>query len=514
MPKRASQPLTAAFCRSARCRVAPRPSGAHEIQTEYHDAEVRGLALRVSPGGQKSWTFRFRDRLTGVGSRMTLGRFDPSTDSEPDEDGLMALTLQGARVAARKLRTQVDADRNPARELRRKREAARRQPIKTLADLAEAYFKACETGTHRSGKGRKKAPSTLNAERWLWAKHISARLGAEPLDEITRTHIRDTLTDIFEASGGQANKARALLSQLFNYAISQERLEANPVTHVARMSEANPRTRTLTDGELNAFWGALQNSEHLVIRDKKAGEKVLISRMVRIAIELALFTMQRRGEVSGIRLTELDLTRKTWLIPAERTKGRAEHLVPLSDHAVALIQEALERHETRRKGASAFLFPSPYSDEEPIEAAALSHAMADLTAALGLDDVRLHDLRRTGATGIAALGVPPYIVSKVLAHKDGGGGAAITARHYNLYAYAAEKRDALDRWSSHLEALFALARDGVKRAKGAGPLSGSEPQSTSPCGPVDFSWIELVAPEAVPERHATAEPPWTDLVDA
>lgn len=156
MPKKTAHALTAAFCRSARPRLSQGPSGERGVQTEYPDAEVRGLALRVSAGGQKSWTFRFRDRLTGVESRMTLGGFDPSVDSAPDEDGESSLTLQGARVAARKLRTQVDADRNPARELRRKREAARRQPIKTAADLAESYFKACELGTHRSGKAARR----------------------------------------------------------------------------------------------------------------------------------------------------------------------------------------------------------------------------------------------------------------------------------------------------------------------------------------------------------------------
>lgn len=509
MPKLTGQLLTAAFCRSAR----PRISGGRAVQTDYADAEVRGLALRVSAAGQKSWSFRFRDRRTGIGSRITLGRFDPSTEGEPNEDGLLALTLHGARVAARKLRTQVDADRNPAQELRRKRDAARHQPIKTLVDLAEVYFKACESGAHRGGKGRKKAPSTLNAERWLWGKHIAPRLGSEPLDDITRGRIREHLTAVFEASGGQANKVRALLSQLFNYAISQERLEVNPVTHVARMSEANSRTRTLTDKELKAFWGVLQNSEHLVIRDKKAGEKVLISRLVRIAIELLLFTVQRRAEVSGIRLAELDLARKTWLIPPERTKGRVEHLVPLSDHVVALIEEALELQETRRKGASDFLFPSPYAHNAPIEAAALSHAMADLTAALGLDDVRLHDLRRTGATGIAAMNIPPFVVSKVLAHKDGGGGAAITARHYNLYAYAAEKRDALDRWSRYIEDLVGLV---PKTAPRSAPMpSQPEPHVRFADLAAERLWTDLVEDDVLLRcRAAATERLWTDLVDA
>ncbi|WP_421937465.1 tyrosine-type recombinase/integrase [Phenylobacterium sp.] len=499
VPKLPSQNLTAAFCRSARPRTRETAEGTVSVQTEYRDFDVRGLALRVSPSGRKSWTYRYRDRITGAQSRIHIGLFDPTTDTEPDDEGICALTLHGARVAARKLRAQIDAGRNPAVERRRVRETARSQPIKSMKDLAQVYFAACESGTHRSGRGRKKAPSTLTAERWLWAKHLEPRLGSDLVEHVTRSRVRLLLREIFEASGGQANRARALLSQMFNFAIGEERLVLNPVTHVARVSEVSARTRTLTNDEMKAFWAALQNSDALVIRDKKAGDKVLISRSVRIAIGLALFTLQRRGEIAGMHRDELDLERKTWLIPAERTKGRSEHLVPLSDQAVVLIKEALQLQDARRKGASGFVFPSPHTNDAAIEAAALSHAMADLTAALDLDDVRLHDLRRTGATGIAALGVPPYIVSKVLAHKDGGGGAAITARHYNLYAYAAEKRDALDRWSAHLKALLQI-----------------EPPASRPARPTapERLWTDLVDhPEAGSGATGT-ERLWTDLVEA
>jgi integrase len=184
-----------------------------------------------------------------------------------------------------------------------------------------------------------------------------------------------------------------------------------------------------------------------------------------IAIELAMFTLQRRAEVSGMHRSELDLERRTWVIPEDRTKGRAEHLVPLSDQAVVLIKDALDLHADRRKGESQYVFPSPRSNDKPIGPGALSHAMTDVTAALGLDDISLHDLRQTGATGIAALGVAPFIVSKVLAHKDGGGGAAVTARHYNLYAYADEKRDALNRWAERLGSLLRPQRDQRDRQK-------------------------------------------------
>ncbi|HEY9218848.1 MAG TPA: tyrosine-type recombinase/integrase [Phenylobacterium sp.] len=456
MPKRTAQHLTVAFCRSVRPSGSSDDGGPARAQSEYPDLEVRGLALRVSSGGQKSWTYRYRDRVTGAQSRMTLGTFDPTSDSEPDEHGVMSLTLHGARVAARQLQAQVDAGLNPALELRRKRESARSQPIKTMADLAEAYFKACENGTHRSGRRRRKAASTLAGERWLWTKHLEARLGSEPPEAVTRSRLRMHLREILETSGGQSNRARGLLSQLFNFAIGEERLTINPVANVPRMAEDAVRTRVLTGEELRTLWRGLQNVEQLVVPRPKGDEKVLISPSVLLAIELAMFTLQRRGEISGMRRSELDLDRNTWVIPAERTKGRSEHLAPLSPRAVSIIKAALELQEGRKKGPSDYVFPSPRSNDEPIEPGALSHAMADLTAALSLKDVRLHDLRRTGATGIAALGTPPFIVSKILAHKDGDGGAAITARHYNLYAYVEEKRAALNSWAQHLEELFGV----------------------------------------------------------
>jgi integrase len=449
-----TQGLTVAFCRSAKPRL-PR-TGSPAVQAEYPDLDVRGLSLRVSAAGQKSWTFRYRDRVTGKQSRVTLGAFDPTSDGPPDEHGVQALTLYGARIAARKLRGQVDAGLNPALEIRRRRETARAQEIKSVADLAAAYFEACESGSHRGGRRRQKAASTLAGERWMWGRYVLARLGREPVETISRTQIRSLLRDVLTEAPSQSNKVRALLSQMFNFAVAEERLTVNPVAHVAPMAEDRARTRTLTDGELATLWTGLQSDAPLTIRRGARKEKVLVGRSVRIALELAMVTLQRRAEIAGMRRSELDLERCTWVIPRDRTKGRAEHLVPLSVRAALLIGDALALQAGRRKGESEFVFPSPRSNHAPIGAGALSHAMADLAAALGLRDATLHDLRRTGATGMAALGVPPFVVSKVLAHKDGGGGSAVTARHYNLYLYEAEKRDALDRWAARLETLFGL----------------------------------------------------------
>lgn len=454
MPKLTSQALTVAFCRSAKPSLAHGAGGRASIQTDYPDSDVRGLALRVSPGGQKSWTYRYRDKLTGKQSRVTLGTFDPNADSEPDENGVRALTLSGARVAARQLRGQVDAGVDPAAEIRRKREAVRSQEIRTWAELAATYFTACETGAYRPRR-RKKAASTLAGERWIWGKYLKDRIGDDVIGSLTKARVRGILQEVLALAPSQSNKVRSLLSQMFNYAISEELVEANPVALVQRLTEDKARTRTATNAELRTLWSGLEQRTGLTItRENGEEERVFISLGVCIAIKLALFTLQRRGEVAQMHLSELNFEHKTWVVPEDKMKGRAEHLVPLSDQAIALIKAALKLHKDRRKGPSQFVFPSPRSNDNSIGPGALSHAMSDLTAALGLENLTLHDTRRTGSTEMAALGVAPYIVSKVIAHTDEDGGAAVTSRHYNLYQYAKEKREALDLWAKRLETIL------------------------------------------------------------
>lgn len=474
MPKRTDHSLTAAFCRSAKPIVRLTGARPQFERVAYPDRDVRGLELRVAASGDKTWAFRYRDAISGKQSRVTLGVFDPTVDEPAGPDGVgRRLTLHGARVAARALRAKVDAGADPAAEKRQARFSARARTIKSTADLAAAYFLACETGAYRGPRRRKKAQSTLAGERWLWGKYLEPRVGQAPFDGYSRAQIRSVLREVYDQAPSQSNKCRALLSQLFNYALDEELIGTNPVARVAKLTEESVRTRTLSHEELRVLWRGLEAPSALRIVAEGRDEPVLIGRPVCIAIALCLFTLQRRAEVTGMRRRELDLASRSWVIPADRAKGRAEHLVPLSAPAVALIREALALQAGRGHGESEFVFPSPRSRDLPMQPGALSHAMADLTAALRIEDATLHDLRRTGATGIAALGAPPFVVSKVLAHKDGGGGSAITARHYNLYAYADEKRAALDRWAATLETLLELApaaaAAGEPAPLGAGP---------------------------------------------
>ncbi len=150
---------------------------------------------------------------------------------------------------------------------------------------------------------------------------------------------------------------------------------------------------------------------------------------------------------------EIDLKNRLWTIPAERTKNKRVHVVPLSNEAITLISEALQvaapAADTPHEG---YLFPSLQKPGLPIEARALTRAFRRIAETLGLQDVRIHDLRRTGATHMTSeqLGISRFVVSQVLNHASDTGGAPAVTAVYDRNAHLQEKRGALEEWASHL----------------------------------------------------------------
>jgi integrase len=173
-----------------------------------------------------------------------------------------------------------------------------------------------------------------------------------------------------------------------------------------------------------------------------------------VALRMAAVTLQRGGEVVGMRWDEVDRPSKVWLIPASRMKGKRPHLVPLSDLALTLLDEAARL--TQGNG-SEYVFASPRMEDAQdahLDRHAFSRAMARLVSNLEIPRASPHDLRRTGATVMTSerLAVSRFIVSQVLAHAgDTGGGAAVTAQHYDVNDYLREKRKALDAWATLLK---------------------------------------------------------------
>lgn len=181
-----------------------------------------------------------------------------------------------------------------------------------------------------------------------------------------------------------------------------------------------------------------------------------MTRATALAIQIALVTAQRIGEVAGVAKAELDLNdiAPMWVIPGERTKNGEPNRVPLSPLAVKLINAAAELSA----GNKEWLFPSAIDPEKAIDPHAPTKALERSREALGIENFRIHDLRRTAATGMAELGINPHTVSLVLNHISVRRGT-ITGKVYDRYSYDREKREALNAWGVQLEKIIAGAEN-------------------------------------------------------
>ena len=163
------------------------------------------------------------------------------------------------------------------------------------------------------------------------------------------------------------------------------------------------------------------------------------------------FKRVKANQGAAIDVAELDLSGQSpvWTIPGGRAKNRQSHRVPLSALAVRIIDDA-----RRLAAGSQFLFPDP-TGEAPISAQVPTKAIARARAAIGIQDFRLHDLRRTAATGLAELGALPNTISLVLNHVSVHKGT-ITGRVYVQYSFDKEKREALEVWGRRLEDILGI----------------------------------------------------------
>ncbi len=231
--------------------------------------------------------------------------------------------------------------------------------------------------------------------------------------------------------GAQANKTHAVIRQVFNFAIAEDLVTYNPTTGINQPATINARDRVWTDAELRRLWSALSDHKNILNAD---GERVPITETLALALKLAAVLGQRRSEIIGMEVRELDLVARTWTIPAGRMKANRPHLVPLPDIAVALIEDAIALTNEGRNSQSDYVFRTTWEVDQPIQPASLTRAMKRVSQALGIHNATVHDLRRTMSTTMTSerLKISPFIRSELLAHATTGGGAGCFQRPLRL----------------------------------------------------------------------------------
>ncbi|MGA0603530.1 tyrosine-type recombinase/integrase [Caulobacter sp. KR2-114] len=436
--------LTDAAVRNAKAKPKQR--------VEVWDSHTPGLCLLVNPRS-KTWVVRYR--VDGKQRRYAFA-----------EAGVDGMSLADARIeAAVILRAVKKTGADPAGDRLKVKAEAKAQPIKTFRDLANAYTAACRAGEWKP-RGKRQSDRTLKDADGSLDRHILPALGDMKLEDVTRPVVRKFLRGMAaKGIGAQTNKALAVIRQIYSYAIAEyegKLVAVNVATGQPREAET-PRSRVLTDDELKRLWNGLRapGSLRLPLREgqEEAG-KVHLSRSMAILLQLSLLLLQRRNEIAGMMVSEVDLAQAVWLIPAPRMKARKPHLVPLPARAVELITEAIALARTALKpGPDGKMptdfpvFPSPRDVLTPIRPGTVTHAAAPVMKALEITDASPHDLRRTGSTALTSerIGVSHFIRSLVLSHTtDTGGGAAVSGRHYDANTYITEKRRALVAWESLL----------------------------------------------------------------
>ncbi|WP_246689459.1 site-specific integrase [Methylobacterium sp. WL19] len=356
------------------------------------DDDLPGFGLRISGGGSRQWVVQYRNAL-GQTKRESLGRV-----------GLLSATDARKAAGERLARAKLGEDPHAERAKERARAAI------TFGHGIEPYLTAVTPNLR---------PASLS-EAARYMRVVWKPLHRTPLHAIDRKQVAARLAEIARDAGPYAaNRARAALSAHFAWLIGTGAADMNPVVGVPKPAPEERRARVLTEDEIKAVLGACRDDD--------------FGRIVR----LLLLTGQRRDEVAGMAWAEIDLVGAVWKLPAERVKNGLPHDVPLSGAALVLLTEA-----PRLEGRT-LVFGQGEGGFQGFSRAKAAHDKRS-----GVTGWRLHDLRRTAATGMNELGVLPHVVEAVLNHISGH--RAGVAGIYNRAIYATEKRTALDLWAAEV----------------------------------------------------------------
>jgi integrase len=371
----------------------------------FWDTELKGFGLRAATPGSVSYVLQYRmGGRESKSQRYTIGRhgspWTPTT-ARTEAERLMLLVAQGIDP--------VDADKQ------RRREAV----DLAFSNYADHFAASCK------GKGW-----TTLVKRSLQL-HVKPVLCAKALPTITRIDVVAVFDRMPHEQVANRRNVFAVLRRLFKWAVSRGDITSSPMEGMETPPPVKPRDRWLSDAELKRVWTEAPKCHHC------------FGPIVR----LLMLTGQRREEVSGMTWAELDRGEREWRLPGERAKNGEPHTIPLNDLAIAELDRISKGDRWPRRGR---VFAT--STGAGFTGYAKSKIKLDKLIAGDKDDPllpwRLHDLRRTVATGFQRLGVRFEVTEAVLNHMSGS--RAGVAGIYQRHDWKDEKREALRSWNDHL----------------------------------------------------------------
>ena len=354
------------------------------------------LFLRVAPGGSKQWM----QRLTINGKRRDIGL-----------GSVELVTLAEAREAAFENRKLARRGGDPL--------AARRKASSpTFREANEKVLQA----------NRKRWRSDVTARNWQQSveKYAYPVIGDTRLDRIQTEDVLRILTPIWTDKPEVSRKLRQRLTTVFQWAIAHKYMQVNPASEaidgaLPRMPAVKAHFRSLPYRDIA---GALRTVE---------GSKASLA--AKYAMRFLVLTAARSGEVREARWSEVD--GRVWKIPGERMKQGAEHRVPLSGAAMAVLEQA-----SRLDDGSGLIFPSPMRVGRPLSNMSLTKLLRDNGLA---DRATVHGFRSSFRDWCADTGKPREIAEAALAHTVGG----VEGAYFRSDLFQ-RRRKLMEQWAGYL----------------------------------------------------------------
>ncbi len=359
MPRRNSKFMT----EPGVAKMAKAPKGK---RIERFDSGADGLALRITDRGTKTWNICYHFPNTQGElrhHRLTLGQWP-------------AVGLAQAREEARMVKAEVRSGIDPRARRAGAHAAAKAEARKTFGPIAENYIALECPGLQRGAETeaiirRKLLPT--------WSDRHTASFRRSDLTELT-----DRL--IVTGTPMAAHRVYQTATRIFNWALNRGDIEASPFAAMKPPVKKVVRDRALKEHEIKALWSVLTEMAY----------------PFGLLQQLLLLLGQRRSEVAKMRWPEVDFDNREWTIPAERSKSKREHIVPLPDAAVDILKSL------PRFADGDFVFTTT-AGRRPVGGfskvkARTDQMLVDQDAAI--ENWRVHDLRRTCRTGMARLGPP------------------------------------------------------------------------------------------------------------
>jgi len=379
-------------------------------ETLYWDTALKGFGLKVSASGNKTYLLQYR---TGGRSsstqRYTIGRHgSPWTPS-------------GARQEAERLLLIVANGGDPR--------AAEKERLRVEQDLAFAAY--ANRFLNEYGRRHWRPRTWLSAESNM-RRYVIPVLGKKTITAIARSDLVVVFDRLPATSPALPRNIFALVRKLFAWALERGDINRSPFEGYRSPPSVASRERVLSDEELAPIWAAT----------------AAVGEPFGVMVRLLLITGQRRNEVAAMDWSELNRRAATWSLPGARTKNARNHEIPLSLTAIGEL-DAIARSAIWPKSGPVFTTTGITA----VSGFSRMKRRLDALATLQNDGEplaawRLHDLRRTMATGLQRLGIRFEVTEALLNHLSSarGGVAGVYQRH----DWKEEKREAITAWGDHL----------------------------------------------------------------